>query len=115
MPAATSFLFMVSMDVDADKEDLFNEVYDTEHVPYLLEVQGVRAVTRFKAQPFSFAMAGDIKEMPAASPAYTAMYEIDSPDVLTSAAWAEAIERGRWASEVRPYTHNRSHGLYKKR
>ena len=26
------------MDVDPDKEESFNEVYDTEHTPYLLDV-----------------------------------------------------------------------------
>ena len=42
-------------------------------------------------------------------PAYTAIYEIDSPDVLLSPSWQEAAEAGRWASEVRPYTKNRRH------
>ncbi len=31
-----------------DKEDLLNGVYDTEHVPNLLKVPGVHAVTRTK-------------------------------------------------------------------
>ncbi len=114
MPFSTSYVFMVSMDVDADKEDLFNEVYDTEHIPYLLGVPGVRSVSRLKGQPFSVSIAGDIKNMPAPSPVYTAVYELDSPDVLTSTAWAEAVEKGRWSGEVRPYTHNRSHAIYEK-
>ena len=37
------------MDVDPDKEALFNEVYDTEHVPNLIDVPGVHAVTRVEA------------------------------------------------------------------
>jgi hypothetical protein len=45
MPITTKYLFMVSMDVMTEKEALFNEVYDTEHVPLLLKVPGVRAVT----------------------------------------------------------------------
>ena len=56
MPIGTRYVFIASMDVDPDKEDLFNEVYDTEHVPYLLEVPGVIAVTRLKAQDFEVAM-----------------------------------------------------------
>ena len=35
MPLAKKYLFVVSMDVQPDKEALFNEVYDTEHVPLL--------------------------------------------------------------------------------
>jgi len=38
MPINSQYLFVASMDVDPDKEDLFNEVYDTEHVPNLLTV-----------------------------------------------------------------------------
>ena len=33
MPISSKCLFVVSMDVDADKEELFNEIYDTEHIP----------------------------------------------------------------------------------
>jgi hypothetical protein len=33
--------------------------------------------------------------------------------VLTSDAWAKAVEVGRWPSQVRPYTRNRRHVLRK--
>jgi hypothetical protein len=46
MPIKSKYLFVVSMDVDADKEALFNEVYDTEHVPLLLNVPGVQGISR---------------------------------------------------------------------
>ena len=42
MPIKAKYLFVVSMDVDPDKEALFNEVYDTEHVPLLSKVPGVK-------------------------------------------------------------------------
>ena len=32
--AEETYLFIVSMDVEPEKEALFNEVYDEEHVPY---------------------------------------------------------------------------------
>jgi hypothetical protein len=35
--------------------------------------------------------------------------------VLISPAWAKAVEDGRWPGEVRPFTHNRRHALYKVR
>jgi hypothetical protein len=38
------YQFFVSMDVQSDKEALFNEVYDSEHVPELLKVPGVLRV-----------------------------------------------------------------------
>jgi hypothetical protein len=100
------------MDVAPDKEQLFNEVYDTEHVPYLLEVPGVLSVTRAKTVPLRLAIAGEVKELPAGSPRYTALYTVESPDVLSGEAWAGAVERGRWGTEVRPHTFNRAHALY---
>ena len=40
-------------------------------------------------------------------PAYTAVYELASPEVLVSEAWGEAVEQGRWPERVRPHTTNR--------
>jgi hypothetical protein len=47
-------------------------------------------------------------------PRYQALYELEGPEVLTSEAWAAAVERGRWPVEVRPYTKNRRHVLYER-
>jgi hypothetical protein len=38
---STRYVLIASMDVTAQVEPLFNEVYDTEHVPNLLKVPGV--------------------------------------------------------------------------
>jgi hypothetical protein len=38
------------MDLDPDKDALFNEASDMEHVPNLLEVPGVRAAIRIKGE-----------------------------------------------------------------
>ena len=46
-------------------------------------------------------------------PAYLAIYELESPEVLVSEAWAKAVEAGRWPAQVRPYTKNRRHVMRK--
>jgi hypothetical protein len=110
MPVATKYVFMVSMDVAPEKESLFNEIYDSEHVPNLMKVPGVHSVTRLRTEPASFRLGGETRQLTGeGAPRYVAIYEIDSPDVLTSAAWAEAAEMGRWPTKVRPYTSNRHH------
>jgi len=113
VPIETKYLFIASMDVDPQYEDLFNEVYDTEHIPALLEVPGVRSITRLKGEPFKFAIGGAEKDMPVASPIYSVLYEVDAPEVLSSPQWAAAVERGRWPSQVRQHTRNRFHYLYR--
>ena len=113
MPIKAKYLFIASMDVDPAKEALFNEVYDTEHVPHLLKVPGVHAVTRVVGEPFAISLGGTEKQVAHDGPRHSAIYEIDGPHVLTSKAWAEAVEKGRWPGEVRPHTRNRRHAVYK--
>lgn len=115
MPLTSRYLFAVRMDVQPQREAVFNEVYDREHVPELLKVPGVLSAARFRAQEFELLMGGERKKVGVAGePGYLAVYEVESPGVLTSAAWGDAVERGRWPAEVRPYTLNRRHALYKR-
>jgi hypothetical protein len=115
MTINSKYLFVVSMDVDDDKEALFNEIYDTEHIPNLLKVPGVRGVTRMAGEPFTMSIGGAEKKVTHDGPRYTAIYEIDGPHVLVSRGWADAVEEGRWPTHIRPFTHNRRHALYKVR
>ena len=115
MHPKTRYVFTAGLDVDPAKEDLFNEIYDTEHVPFLLKVPGVLAVTRATFEP-NAVMRINGQKMPLVAegePKYSAVYELESAEVLVSAAWASAVEKGRWPAQVRPYTRNRRHTLRK--
>lgn len=108
MSSKARYMFIASMDVDPAKEDLFNEVYDAEHVPFLLKVPGVLSAKRYKSEALTVFIAGKKQTITAGGePRYSAVYELESPDVLTSEAWAKAVDRGRWPAEVRPYIRNR--------
>jgi hypothetical protein len=114
MPAKAKYLMIASMDVDAEHDAIFNEVYDNEHVPNLGKVPGVLGITRYRRGELTMNIGGVRKTIEIANePSYTAIYELESPDVLTSPAWDKAIEDGRWPSQVRPYTKNRRHVLLK--
>ena len=109
----SKYLFIVSMNIKPDYEDLFNDVYDNEHIPYLLDVPGVNKVTRSKGEPFKFSIGGETKDMDGPSQKFIALYEIDSPEVVKSPEWGIAVEKGRWSTEVRQHTSDRSHYMYK--
>src|SRR5215468_6394721 len=95
------FLFSAAMDVEVGKERLFHEVYDTEHVPMLLKVPGVISVARFKTRELSLVIGGERKTIVVEDePKFRALYEVESPDVLVSEAWAKAVDAGRWPGEV---------------
>ena len=112
MPITSRYLFSASMDVQPDKEDVFNEVYDTEHVPLLEQVPGVISIARLKTEELTMVLGGQKQTIVVeGEPRYSAVYEIESPEVLTSDAWADAVDQGRWPDDVRPYTTNRRHVL----
>ena len=114
MPGKAKYLMIASMDIDPDHEAIFNEVYDKEHIPNLGKVPGVLGITRCRRIELTMNIGGERKNIEIPNePSYTAIYELESPDVLTSAAWDKAIEDGRWPSQVRPYTKNRRHVLLK--
>jgi len=114
MALKAKYLMIASMDVDKEHEAIFNEVYDNEHVPNLSKVPGVLGISRYKRETLTMNIGGERKTIDIPNePVYTAIYELESPEVLTSPAWDRAIEEGRWPSQVRPYTKNRRHILLK--
>ncbi len=79
MALKTRYYFVVSMDVSPDKEELFNEVYDSEHVPNLSAVPGVLGATRASMEPLTLMLAGEKRTMdPGEEPKYSVIYEIES-------------------------------------
>lgn len=115
MPIKSKYIYIASMDIEPDKEALFNDVYDNEHIPNLRKVPGVQAVARVQGEPFTISIGGENRKFEHDAPRYSAIYEIDSPAVLVSREWAVAVEAGRWPKDVRPFTRNRRSTLFKVR
>ena len=114
MPQKAKYLMIASMDIDPSHEALFNEVYDQEHIPNLSRVPGVLGIVRCKREELVMNIGGETKTMRAENePTYSVIYELESPDVLTSPEWSQAVEAGRWPAQVRPHTRNRRHVLLK--
>ena len=114
MPLQSRYLFIASMDVAPEREARFNEVYNTEHCPLLSQVPGVISVARFETQELVVAMGGETRRIVVENePRPHACYELESPEVLTSPGWSEAVDAGSWPEQVRPYTRNRRHTLLK--
>jgi hypothetical protein len=105
------FLFIASMDVTPEKEALFNEVYDEEHVRHLSAVPGVLSVARYESARLIVSIGGRLQEAELNRPKYHTFFALNSPQVLVSDAWSAAIEAGRWPDQVRPFTFNRQHQL----
>jgi hypothetical protein len=90
----TPYVFWVMMDVEPHREALFNELYDTEHLPLLLKLNGCVNAVRYRT-----AVAGE--------PRYLCAYEVERTDLPMSKLWNDTSDVGRWKPEVRPYTSNK--------
>ena len=85
-PTGAGGLLVNAMNVAPEHEADFNAWYDEEHLPALLAVPGTIAARRFKSR------AGSHK--------YLAVYHLQSPDVVTTAAWKAAVDTP-WTARVR--------------
>ena len=98
---AARHFYMVTFEIAKEDEALFNEIYDTEHVPNIMQVKGVLGVVRFKdAAPTA---AGWLH--------YSALYLITRPDLPVTPEWKKASEIGRWAPMMRPRMKSRHQRL----
>ncbi|MCJ7771181.1 hypothetical protein MUP37_06375 [Candidatus Bathyarchaeota archaeon] len=77
MDKMAKYLYFVRMDVDLDKEERFNRWYNNEHLPALLKVPGVLGASRYVS------LEG--------SPKFTAIYELEKPDIPSGEAWKKAV------------------------
>ena len=99
-----NYAYLVMMDIPAEMEAEFNRVYDTQHVPNIVNAPGVNSCIRYKIE------STNAKKMAR----YAALYDIDSPEIPTSDGWLAESEKGDWPTTIRPHTTNRSHTIYKK-
>ncbi len=106
MPEGTRapYIYLVQMDIPAEHEASFNRIYDTEHVPEILKVPGVRGCSRYAVETTN--RDGMAR--------YLALYEVDLPSVVNSPAWLAASEKGDWAPKICPHTTNRSHTVMRR-
>ena len=97
---ALSGLLLAMMDIPAEIEADFNHWYDTEHVPERLAVPGFRGARRYKAVE--------------GSPAYQALYELDSPEVLDRPEYQRLSEiKSEGTQRIVPQFRNFFRGVYR--
>ena len=104
------YLCLVRMDVDPDNEEVFNDLYDNEHIPVLLKVPGVLSATRYvvsnEGAP-GFLAGPD-------TPKYLTLYEVEGPDVPGGDAFTAASDSGEFPGKVRPHLTNGSLIIYRR-
>lgn len=100
----SDYVYAVQISVPPEIETRFNELYDSEHIPAILRVEGVRSCTRYRLE---WADGGDMPE-------YLALYEVDDPELPRSEAWKHHANSGSWPTEIRPHMTVRRHGMFRR-
>ena len=93
-PPGAGGLLVNAMNAAPEGEDEFNRWYDQEHIPALAAVPGTLLARRFLATRTS-------------KQKYLALYHLESPEVVRTAAWAKAVETP-WTRKIRPYMQDRA-------
>ncbi|MCR4441666.1 MAG: hypothetical protein QHH10_05895 [Peptococcaceae bacterium] len=86
-PGGAGGLLLVGYNVGPEAEDEVNRWYETEHIPALLQVEGVLSARRYRC------VDGPHK--------YLAVYHLTAPEVCKSEMWRKAAETP-WTHAVRP-------------
>lgn len=92
-PEAAGGLLVNAMSAAPEGEAEFNRWYDEEHIPALSAVPGTLLARRFVA-------TNGCRQK------YLALYHLESPEVVKTAAWARAVETP-WTLKVRPFMRDR--------
>jgi hypothetical protein len=97
-PEGAAALLLIAMNVAPEREAEFNEWYDSEHLPALAGVPGVRCARRYRGtvglQPTGLTRG--------ATQRYAAIYHFANPDVPNTAAWKNAGGTP-WTERLRPH------------
>jgi hypothetical protein len=92
-PKDTGGVLINAMNVDPAHETEFNKWYDEEHIPLLSAVPGCKLARRYRGVSSS-------------SQKYVALYHLESPQVVETAAWKKAVDTP-WTEKVRPHFKDR--------
>jgi len=94
------FIFFILLSIPAEHDAKFNEIYDTDHLPCMVGIPGVRDAARYKLE------WSDNDDMQT----YLALYRLDDPELPRSETWAKHAAMGRWPVEIRHLATHRSNG-----
>ncbi|MGH8667043.1 MAG: hypothetical protein ACREUX_22505, partial [Burkholderiales bacterium] len=81
------FCMIITFEIAPQDEAEFNDIYDHDHIPNILELDGVREIIRFR----------DAAPNEKGFLVYSALYMLASENLHETAEWKALSDLGRWA------------------
>jgi hypothetical protein len=92
------YCMMITFEIEPGDEAEFNDIYDNDHVPNILKLDGVLEVIRFRdAEPNEKGLL-----------VYSALYMLARENLHLTPEWKALSDLGRWAPVIRPKVKSRT-------
>lgn len=95
---AASYSMMITFEIAPEDEAQFNDIYDNDHIPNILKLNGVVEIIRFR----------DAKPNEKGFLVYSAIYLLAQENLHETPEWKELSDLGRWAPVIRPKVKSRT-------
>ena len=95
---AAPFCMMITFEIAPEDEVEFNEIYDDDHIPNILKLEGVVEVIRFR----------DAAPNDKGYLVYSAIYFLAQENLHLTPEWTALSDIGRWAPVIRPKVKSRT-------
>ena len=99
-PENAGGVILVSMNIDPEHEEEFNDWYNLEHIPHFNRLAGVIAARRFHAA--------------AGNPQYVALYHVETTDIYATPGWM-AANVTPWILRMRRFQRDRTYFMFRER
>ena len=95
---AAPFCMMITFEIAPEDESEFNDIYDNDHIPNILRLEGVLEIIRFR----------DAAPNDKGFLVYSALYLLARENLHETPEWKELSDLGRWAPVIRPKVKSRA-------
>ena len=92
------YCMMITFEIAPEDEAEFNEIYDNDHIPTIMKLDGVTEVIRFK-DPGSNEKGFLV---------YSALYFMAEENLHLTPEWEALSDTGRWKPVIRPKVKSRA-------
>jgi len=103
MLTTAKYIYIVHMDLTPEFKGDFGQMYQTEHQAHLLKTPGAAGGALFEIEDSSMAVTQ-----------YASVYELEDPAVMASPKWREQATKGKWPTDILPFTTRRNRFLYRR-
>ena len=95
---AAAYCMMITFEIAREDEAEFNDIYDNDHIPTIMKLEGVTEVIRFK----------DAGPNEKGFLVYTAIYFMSKENLHLTDEWKALSDTGRWMPVIRPKVKSRA-------